>query len=149
MAPSALTETMDKSLAASLGLVPNHISKLKDPKQPTDGKRVSFLLDRSNRKDYPIVIGGKGLELYTKDHRTILDASSGAAVSCLGHDDKRVINAVTDQMNSGIPYLASAFWAHETVDELCKELIMGTERKMARVYLTGSGLSTSSLSSCN
>jgi hypothetical protein len=26
------------------------------------------------------------------------------------------------------------------VDELCEELIIGTDRKMSKVYLTGSGL---------
>ncbi|KAK6585521.1 hypothetical protein PZA11_002248 [Diplocarpon coronariae] len=42
-------------------------------------------------------------------------------------------------MNTGVPYLASTFWGSEIVEKLCKELIDGTDRKMARVYLTGSG----------
>ncbi|CAL3965535.1 unnamed protein product, partial [Diplocarpon coronariae] len=40
--------------------------------------------------------------------------------------------------NTGVPYLASTFWGSEIGEELCKELIDGTDRKMARVYLTGS-----------
>ena len=39
----------------------------------------------------------------------------------------------------GTPYLASSFWANDVVEKLCKELIMSTNGKMARVYLTGSG----------
>ena len=42
-------------------------------------------------------------------------------------------------METGTPYLSSAFWVSQPVEDLCKELIGGTEGKMARVYLTGSG----------
>lgn len=69
----------------------------------------------------------------------MLDASSGAAVSCLGHGNERVIKAVVKQLNTGTPYLASTFWGSNVAEELCKELIDGTYGKMARVYLTGSG----------
>ncbi|PQE12937.1 aminotransferase class-III protein [Rutstroemia sp. NJR-2017a BBW] len=102
-------------------------------------KRTTFSLDRHLHKEFPVVVGGHGSELYTKDGRTIFDATSGAAVSCLGHGNQRVVRAVCQQMASGIPYLASGFFGNETVDELCEELIKGTDHKMARVYLTGSG----------
>ncbi|KAF7948977.1 hypothetical protein EAE96_008155 [Botrytis aclada] len=102
-------------------------------------KRTTFLFDRHLHKDFPVIVRGSGSNLYTKDGRVIFDATSGAAVSCLGHGNKRVTNAVFQQMASGIPYLASGFFGHETVDDLCEELINGTGRKMARVYLTGSG----------
>lgn len=102
-------------------------------------KRTTFLFDRHLHKDFPVIVGGNGSNLYTKDGRVIFDATSGAAVSCLGHGNKRVTNAVYQQMATGIPYLASGFFGNETVDDLCEELINGTGRKMARVYLTGSG----------
>jgi adenosylmethionine-8-amino-7-oxononanoate aminotransferase len=77
----------------------------------------------------------------TKDGRAILDATGGAAVSCLGHGDNRVIEAMTCQMGTGITYIATSFFGSGVSEALCKELINGTDRKMARVYLTGSGKS--------
>jgi adenosylmethionine-8-amino-7-oxononanoate aminotransferase len=105
----------------------------------TSSKRTEFLLDRNLHKSFPVVQGGCGNYLYLMDGRTVFDASSGAAVSCIGHGNKRVVKAISALLNSGIPYLASTFWACEVVEELCKELIYGTDGKMARVYLTGSG----------
>ncbi len=33
----------------------------------------------------PVAVGGEGIRLRLADGRTIIDASGGAAVSCLGH----------------------------------------------------------------
>jgi len=99
----------------------------------------SFSLGRHLRKEYPLIVGGKGNLLFTSDGRKVFDACSGAAVSCLGYGNKRVTNAVLEQMNTGTPYVASSFWASGVVEDLCKELIRGTDGQMARVYLTGSG----------
>jgi 4-aminobutyrate aminotransferase-like enzyme len=106
----------------------------------TDSRQSGFRLDRNLCRSYPVVVSGKGTHLFTKDGRTVFDATSGAAVSCLGHGDERVLNAMRDQLSTGIPYLATTFWGSDVVDALCKELINGTDGKMARVYLTGSGM---------
>jgi len=104
-------------------------------------KQTEYLLDRNLHKSFPVVTGGSGNYLYLLDGRTVFDATGGAAVSCIGHGNKRVIKAVSTVMNTGISYLASTFWACEVVEELCKNLIHGTDGKMARIYLTGSGQS--------
>lgn len=69
----------------------------------------------------------------------MFDASGGAAVSCLGHGNERVIKAISMQLDTGITYLASSFWANRVVEDLCQELIKGTGDIMAKAYLTGSG----------
>ena len=103
-------------------------------------KCTEFLFDRNLHKAFPVVKGADGNFLHLADGRRIFDATSGAAVSCLGHNNKRVINAISDELHKGTGYLASVFWSSEVVDELCKELINGTGKKMGRVYLTGSGV---------
>jgi adenosylmethionine-8-amino-7-oxononanoate aminotransferase len=144
MSPSAVTELaqqeQDTATAPAKAL---HLSKGHSNGAATfkEVKKTEFLLDRNLHKAFPIVTGGKGNYLYLADGRTIFDATSGAAVSCLGHDNKRVIKAITDQINTGVPYLCSSFWSCSLVDELCKELINGTGGQMGRVYLTGSGMS--------
>ena len=102
-------------------------------------KRPNFLLDRQLHKEYPVVVGGKGNYLFTSDGRQVFDACGGAAVSCLGHGNERVIEAVYLQMKTGVPYISSMMWGNKVVDDLCHELINGTDEKMSRVYLTGSG----------
>jgi 4-aminobutyrate aminotransferase-like enzyme len=148
MSPSALTdlEQPDKVSAGPLsnGAQLSHgrhsAANGSNGHAPSSGsKRTEFLLDRNLHKSFPVVKGGSGNYLYLTDGRIVFDSTSGAAVSCLGYGNKRVIKAISTVMNSGIPYLASTFWGCEVVEELCKELINGTGGKMARVYLTGSG----------
>jgi adenosylmethionine-8-amino-7-oxononanoate aminotransferase len=98
-----------------------------------------YFFDRNLRQGYPVVKSANGNILTTKDNREIFDACTGAAVACLGYNNKDVIKAIDKQQNTGVAYLASHFWANDTVEELCKELIRGTDGKMGRVYLTGSG----------
>jgi adenosylmethionine-8-amino-7-oxononanoate aminotransferase len=114
----------------------------------THSKASNFRLDRHLRREFPGVVSGKGNYLFTKDGRAVFDASAGAAVSCLGHGNERVLNAIRDQLTSGIPYLATTFWGSDIVEELCIELISGTDGAMARVYLTGSGMPCYSLHCC-
>lgn len=144
MSPSAVTEPgpYEKGLAGlsnDIDLSNGHKMNVKGSPYAHGFKKTEFLLDRNLHKSFPVVKHGKGNYLYLEDGRKVFDATSGAAVSCLGHDCKRVINAITAQLNTGVPYLASSFWSCDVVDELCKELINGTGGKMARVYLTGSG----------
>ena len=102
-------------------------------------KATSFSLGRDLHNEYAIIQRGEGNYLITTDGRKIFDASTGAAVSCIGYGNKRVLKAMTQQMDTGITYVASSFWASNVVENLCKELIKGTDGKMAIVYLTGSG----------
>ncbi|KAI1410597.1 PLP-dependent transferase [Hypoxylon sp. FL1857] len=104
------------------------------------GSDSEYTFHRHLHKVYPEIVRGEGHYLTTDDGREVFDGCSGAAVSCIGHGNKRVIKAITDQLNAtGTPYLASSFWGSDVVNRLCKELIQGTDGKMARVYLTGSG----------
>ncbi|OTA48378.1 PLP-dependent transferase [Hypoxylon sp. EC38] len=101
---------------------------------------TEYAFHRNLNKVYVEIVRGEGNYLITKDEREIFDGCSGAAVTCLGYGNKRVIRAISDQLNTtGTPYLASSFWTNEVVELLCKELIQGTGGKMAKVYLTGSG----------
>ncbi|KAH8602417.1 pyridoxal phosphate-dependent transferase [Bisporella sp. PMI_857] len=145
MSPSAITEVVVQdpwTVPASSCSASVLITREAQPGQKldkNDRRRSVFLLDRHLHKEYPVVVGGNGNYLYTSDGRVVFDASCGAAVSCLGHGNERVIEAVCRQMKTGTPYLASAFWRNKVVDDLCKELIDGTENMMSRAYLTGSG----------
>ncbi|RFU27012.1 hypothetical protein B7463_g9333, partial [Scytalidium lignicola] len=114
-------------------------AKINSSAQTNGVNKASYLLDRDLHQEFPVVISGNGSYLTLKDGRTVFDATGGAAVSCLGHGNCRVINAITAHLSSGTPYLASTFFSHEVVEELCKEMINGTGGEMSKIYLTGSG----------
>jgi adenosylmethionine-8-amino-7-oxononanoate aminotransferase len=141
MSPSALSD-LNIQEKSPLGPI-SHNVHITSAHHVTASKQTEFLLDRDLHKSFPVVKGGKGNYLHLTDGRAIFDSTSGAAVSCLGHGNQRVINAIVAQLNTGAPYMASTFFGAEVVEALCKELIAGTGGRMGRVYLTGSGLSSS------
>ena len=52
---------------------------------PGNGKIMTRILHRQIHNPYPTAVGGKGIELIDAQGRRYIDASGGAAVSCLGH----------------------------------------------------------------
>jgi adenosylmethionine-8-amino-7-oxononanoate aminotransferase len=59
--------------------------------------RRTRVLQRSSRDLPPRAIGGHGVWLVEESGREVLDASGGAAVSCLGHQHPRIVEAVRRQ----------------------------------------------------
>ena len=74
----------------------------------------------------------------TVNGRTILDASGGAAVSCLGHGDERVVAAAAEQMRQ-VSYCSSFYYTTAVLEQLCDLLVASTGGEMARAYIVSSG----------
>jgi adenosylmethionine-8-amino-7-oxononanoate aminotransferase len=66
-----------------------------------------------------------------------LDASGGAAVSCLGHSEPRVIEAIKAQLDL-MPYVHSGFFTNEPAENLAAHLIDRAPEGLQHVYF-GSG----------
>src|SRR6266704_161244 len=84
--------------------------------------RQSRVLHRSLRQQPPKAVGGDGVWLIPEDGRRILDASGGAAVSCLGHQHPRVIEAITRQA-SKLAYAHTSFFSSEPAEALAEQLV--------------------------
>ncbi len=69
----------------------------------------------------PKAVGGEGVWLIAEDGRRILDGSGGAAVSCLGHQHPRVIEAITRQASKHT-YAHTAFFSSEPAEALAEHL---------------------------
>jgi adenosylmethionine-8-amino-7-oxononanoate aminotransferase len=67
-----------------------------------------------------------------------LDASGGAAVSCLGHNDRGVIEAIKNQLDR-IAYAHTGFFTSEPAEELADLLIAQAPGALDRVYLVSGG----------
>src|SRR5260370_37522529 len=86
------------------------------------GARNSRVLHRSLRETPPKAIGGDGVWLIAEGGRRILDASGGAAVSCLGHQHPRVIEAISRQA-SKLAYAPTSFFSSEPAAALAYQLV--------------------------
>ena len=82
-------------------------------------------------------VAGDGPYIIDQAGRRYLDASGGAAVSCLGHSHRDVIRAIKDQIDA-IPYAHTAFFTTEVAESLADFLV---ERApgMERVYFVSGG----------
>ena len=56
----------------------------------------SKIFHRAPKHPYPVAVRGEGLYLFDADGKRYIDASGGAAVSCLGHAHPRVLEALAE-----------------------------------------------------
>jgi adenosylmethionine-8-amino-7-oxononanoate aminotransferase len=102
------------------------------------GLSRSRVLHRSLREQPPKAVGGDGVWLIAEDGRRILDGSGGAAVSCLGHQHPRVIEAIARQA-SKLAYAHTGFFSSEPAEELAERLVGDEPGGLAYAYLVSGG----------
>jgi adenosylmethionine-8-amino-7-oxononanoate aminotransferase len=99
---------------------------------------MSYVLHRQPQHDYPVALRGEGAYIIDAAGKRYLDASGGAAVSCLGHSHPAVIQAIKDQLDS-IPFAHTAFFTNEPSEALAEHLIARAPGDLARVYYVSGG----------
>ncbi|MET3909544.1 adenosylmethionine-8-amino-7-oxononanoate aminotransferase [Bradyrhizobium sp. S3.3.6] len=100
--------------------------------------RTSRVLHRSLRETPPKAIGGAGVYLFAEDGRRVIDASGGAAVSCLGHQHPRVIAAMAKQAST-LAYAHTAFFSSEPAEALAQTLVGHEPGGLAYAYFVSGG----------
>ncbi len=100
--------------------------------------RSQFVFPRHTAADLPVIAGGDGVWLIDADNNRYLDASGGAAVSCLGHSDRSVLDAVKAQLDK-IAYAHTSFFTSEPAEHLAEMLVERAPAGIARVYFVSGG----------
>jgi adenosylmethionine-8-amino-7-oxononanoate aminotransferase len=100
--------------------------------------RRSRILHRSLRETPPLAVGGEGVWLIGQDGQRVLDASGGAAVSCLGHQHPRVLDAIARQA-SRLAFAHTAFFSSEPAEALAEELVGDEPGGLAYAYFVSGG----------
>jgi adenosylmethionine-8-amino-7-oxononanoate aminotransferase len=100
--------------------------------------RKTRVMHRSLRETPPLAIGGEGVWLIAKDGHRVLDASGGAAVSCLGHQHPRVLEAMKKQA-SQLAYAHTAFFSSEPAEALAERLVGHEPGGLAYTYFVSGG----------
>jgi len=99
---------------------------------------MTHVFHRSLRQDYPLAVRGDGMYLVDAKGKRYLDACGGAAVSCLGHSDRTVIEAIKGQLDR-MPYAHTSFFTNEPMEALADDLIGSAPIGMSHVYFVSGG----------
>jgi len=86
----------------------------------------------------PTVESASGLYLTLENGQKILDSTSGAAVSAIGHGNERVKDAIVAQLDR-FSYAHPGYFQNKPALELADFLVQSTGRKLSRACLIGSG----------
>lgn len=98
----------------------------------------SAVLHRSLQHRFLRLTGGKGSRLIFENGQSVIDASGGAAVACIGHGDPRVKRAIEAQLDK-ISYCSTVFYTTDVYENLCQELVKSTHGHMTRALIVSSG----------
>ncbi|WP_432261191.1 aspartate aminotransferase family protein [Cupriavidus sp. TMH.W2] len=99
---------------------------------------MTHVFHRNPRQKLPVAVAGQGIELIDSEGRRYLDASGGAAVSCLGHGHPRVIEAIKSQLDT-IAYAHTSFFTTEVSETLADTLVQAAPGDLDHVYFVSGG----------
>ena len=99
---------------------------------------MTHILHRHIHQPLLAATGGSGVELFGADGRAYLDASGGAAVSCLGHNHPDVIEALRKQLD-GVTYAHTSFFTTEVAEQLADVLIRDAPAGISHAYFVSGG----------
>jgi len=99
---------------------------------------MSHVFPRHSKALPPTISRGEGAYLFDTTGKSYLDGSGGAAVSCLGHSDQAVSEAIKAQLGK-IAYAHTGFFTSEPAEQLAAKLIELAPGDLDRVYLVSGG----------
>ena len=99
---------------------------------------MTRLLHRQIHHAYPRAVGGEGIHLIDGAGRRYIDASGGAAVSCLGHQHPAVLAAMHAQLDQ-LAYAHTSFFTTDVAEALGEELLAHAPPGMSHVYFVSGG----------
>ncbi|KAF2124711.1 PLP-dependent transferase [Dothidotthia symphoricarpi CBS 119687] len=142
------------------GIISNPSPRSTSPPAFSIAKAVkNFLFNRSIRAPPLRVLRGtagannnniSNNTYHLEDGTQIYNASGGAAVTCIGHYNKRVEDAIVKQIRLGLSYVPSGAFYPDVAEDLARDLIASTDGKMSRAvfYSSGSEASEAAMKLC-
>ena len=100
--------------------------------------RKSNVFPRHSSYDLPNAVGGDGCYIIDEKGKRYLDASGGAAVSCLGHSDKTIQKAIIEQTEK-LAFAHTSFFTSEPAELLANLLAKHSPEGLDKVYFVSSG----------
>ena len=99
---------------------------------------MSHVFPRQSNARMKTAVGGEGCYLIDADGKRYLDGSGGAAVSCLGHGDPEVTEAIKAQLDR-LAFAHTGFFTSEPAEALADLLAEHAPGDLARVFFVSGG----------
>jgi adenosylmethionine-8-amino-7-oxononanoate aminotransferase len=96
------------------------------------------ILHRSIAHSYPVAVRGEGIHIWDATGKQYIDASGGAAVSCLGHGHRDVLAAMHAQLDK-LAYAHTSFFTTHVAEELGEDLVAHAPEGTSHVYFVSGG----------
>lgn len=99
---------------------------------------MGHIFGRSTKGKPPVAAKGDGCYIIDSNGKRYLDGSGGAAVSCLGHSDPAVVQAIKRQIDN-IAFAHTGFFTSGPAEQLADLLATEAPGPLDRVYLVSGG----------
>lgn len=99
---------------------------------------MSHVFARSTLAELPTAVSGEGCYIIDSNGKRYFDGSGGAAVSCLGHNDPQIQEAIRQQVDK-LEFAHTGFFTSEPAEQLADILIKHAPDGIDRVYLVSGG----------
>ncbi len=99
---------------------------------------MTHVFHRNPRQTLEFAVRGEGIRLYDQHGRGYIDASGGAAVSCLGHGHPDVIAATRKQLEE-LAYAHSSFFTTQACEDLGDFLAERAPGDLNHIYFVSGG----------
>ncbi len=99
---------------------------------------MSRIIQRSLHTTPDTAVRGEGIHLYLASGLTVIDASGGAAVACIGHGNRRVAAAMADQAGR-MAYAHTGFFTSEPAEALADLLLSDEPGGLTHAFFVSSG----------
>lgn len=99
---------------------------------------ATHVMHRQLQQVPPTAVRGEGIYLFDAQGKRYLDASGGAAVSCLGHAHPDVLAAMHAQIDR-LAYAHTGFFTTEVAEQLAHRLVETAPEGMSHVYFVSGG----------
>jgi adenosylmethionine-8-amino-7-oxononanoate aminotransferase len=100
--------------------------------------KTSHVFPRHTNYDLPFAVKGDGCYIIDKNGKRYLDASGGAAVSCLGHSDETIRKAIIKQTEE-LAFAHTSFFTSDPAEKLATLLANNSPEGINKVYFVSSG----------
>lgn len=99
---------------------------------------MSHVFGRATHGELPKAVQGDGCYIIDNNGKRYFDGSGGAAVSCLGHSNEFVKDAIISQLKK-LDYAHTGFFTCEVAENLATLLVEKAPSDIDRVYLVSGG----------
>jgi adenosylmethionine-8-amino-7-oxononanoate aminotransferase len=99
---------------------------------------MTHILHRQIGHPYPTATTARGVMIRDSVGKEYIDASGGAAVSCLGHSHPDVLSAMHKQLDQ-LAYAHTSFFTSQAAEELADELVACAPKGLSRIFYVSGG----------